>query len=196
MSSDVAVIVLAAGRSQRMGSRNKLLLPIDGRTIIEHAVEAAVRSSIGPVILVVGAEGEQIGNVLKRHPIRLITNRAYEEGMASSIRTGVGAAGSTCTGYAICPGDMPRIQSSTFQVLARTLKANPEHIVLPQFEGQTGHPVLFGRRYYRSLLQLEGDVGARSIIVREMEAVRTVTVLDAGIHRDVDTEDDWRRLDS
>ncbi len=194
MRATPTVILLAGGRSQRMGPRNKLLLRLGDKTIIEHAVSAAVRSNVGPVVVVLGSESDQIAKALKRRAIRTVYNAEFEEGMASSIRAGVQAAGADAGGFAICPGDLPGIRTSTFRALAQALSVHRDGIILPVYGDRFGHPVLFANRYFRSLLELSGDAGGRSIIDHEPEAVVRVPVSDPGIHRDVDTEEDWKRL--
>lgn len=189
-----AVLILAAGRSVRMREANKLLLPFMGRTIVEHTVERALSAKIGPVYVVVGKDDEKVAGILDDQPIQIVRNETPTEGMASSIRAGVQAAGSSRQGYAITPGDMPGIQPSTYRVLAGMMDSNPDHIIVPVCGGRRGHPVLFGARFYESLLALSGDVGGRSIISRAAHVLTEVEVSDEGIHLDVDTYEDWQRL--
>lgn len=191
-----AIIVLAAGKSERMGRRNKLLLEIDDETIIERAVRTAVDSHIGDTIVVVGADGERVEEVITKLQVRVIHNADYAQGMASSIRAGVRAAGRGRTGYGICLGDMPDVQPSTFEHLAGALHENPQSIVIPVYEGMDGHPVFFGSRFYDSLLNLRGDAGGRDLIDRNPYAVIRIPVSDSGILMDIDTDADFSRYEA
>lgn len=187
------IIVLAAGKSARMGSRNKLLLKIGDETIIERVVRTTVDTRIGDVIVVVGSDGDRVEEVLKKLRVRVIHNADHEQGMASSIQAGVRTAGRPRAGFGICLGDMPDVQPSTFERLADALQENPRSIVIPVYGGADGHPVFFGPRFYDSLLRLDGDAGGRGLIDRNADAVLRIPVDDPGILKDVDTDEDFSR---
>ncbi len=179
-----------------MGSRNKLLMRIGETTVIERVVRTAIAANIGDVITVVGSDRQRVSAVLDRLPTEVVFNAAYEEGMGSSIRAGVRAAGPDRAGYAVCVGDLPEIHVATFQTLARALGENPRAIVLPNHSGMDGHPVFFGARFYESLARLGGDVGGRRLIEQHPDAVIRLQVTNSGISRDIDTEEDWERFTS
>lgn len=188
-----SIVVLAAGKSARMGPRNKLLLKIGDQTIIERVVRTAVDARIGDVVVVVGSDGDRVEEVLKKLKVRVIRNADHEQGMASSIQAGVRAAGRRRAGFGICLGDMPDVQPSTFERLAVALQENPQSIVIPVYGGVDGHPVFFGSRFYDSLLRLHGDAGGRGLIDRNPDAVLRIPVDDPGILKDVDTNEDFSR---
>lgn len=191
MSFSIALLVLAAGASVRMGPRNKLLLPVGGVSMLERAVRAAVESAAGEVFVVTGAD--DYAGVLDRYPVERVFNPDHEEGMASSIRAGVQAAGPHVDAYGILLGDMPFLRPETIGRITRHVR--PETIVVPCFDGTSGHPVLFARSYRRDLLELRGDVGARSVVRAHAANVVTIEAGDPGILRDVDTEEAYRRAE-
>lgn len=190
-ASQISLVVPAAGRSERMGAGNKLLLPLGRRSLLEHVVVAALSTHPYEVIVVTGPQREQVETALRDHPVRFVHNPEYDEGMAASLRTGIRAASSRTVGFAILLGDLPFIRSSTIEHLCTCLA--PGRIVLPRFEGRQGHPVVFAARYRADLLSLSGDVGARRVILSHPEAALIVDTDDPGILFDIDTMADYRK---
>jgi molybdenum cofactor cytidylyltransferase len=193
----LAAIVLAAGRSERMGRKNKLLLEVGGRAVLTRVIGAFLEASVSDIIVVTGAESVRVCAVAARagSSVRSVHNRAFQEGMASSIRCGVRAAGPHVGGYAICPGDLPLLTAETVRHLAEVFAAHrPPRIFRPTCHGRPGHPVLFGRSFRKELLALQGDQGAQKVLQRHVHTVQTVPVEDEGIFRDVDTPEAMRVL--
>ena len=184
----ITAVVLAAGTSSRMGAANKLLLSLDGVPIVVRTVETVQAAPVDELIVVTGHERAAVEKALASHPVRIVHNEDYALGMASSIRCGVEAAAPTSTGFMVCLGDMPLVRVATVQRLCdRFAEAPLPAIVFPVFDGRRGHPVLFDAAFRDELLQLQGDVGARSVIRRHETAVIEEAVDDPGIFRDIDT---------
>lgn len=185
----VAAVVLAAGHSSRMGD-NKLLVELDGQPLIRHAVRAALASKAHPVIVVTGNQADRIHAALGDLDVVFAHNPAYATGMASSLRTGVDAV-SNAAGAVICLGDMPRVTAAHLNQLVTAFEDAEDDaaIVVPTCERKRGNPVVWGRRNFAEMAELEGDVGARALIERHASAVRTVAVDDPAILVDVDTPD-------
>jgi molybdenum cofactor cytidylyltransferase len=115
--------------------------------------------------------------------------------MASSIRRGVRAANPDAAGYAICPGDLPLLSSSIVDRLCQAFAAQTApRIVAPTYDGQQGHPVLFGASFREALLDLEGDRGARGLLRSDEAPLTRVPVEDEGILQDVDTPEALRTV--
>ncbi len=189
MRGRIRLIVLAAGKSTRMGPRDKLLLPLGHSTVLERTVHAAVESDAGEVVVVTGWRDYR--TVLAPYSVRLVENPAHDEGMASSIRTGIRAEGPPPIAYGIMLGDMPFVQPATIAHLAES--AGRDAIVVPRCEGSPGHPVFFGAAYRSDLLALGGDVGARSVVRVHENRVVGVHTDDSGVLRDIDTDEAYRR---
>ena len=187
--SAISIIIPAAGRSERMGRPNKLLLPLCGRTLIEHVVETALQ--VGPleVIVVTGHDRAEIKRAVGSFRVRCIHNPDFAEGMGSTIGAGIAAASPDASGYAILPADLPFLRPKTILDLAGALSEN--HIVAPRYEGERGHPVLFGRRFRNELLTLRGDEGGRSILEAHSAALTLVDIADPGTVQDIDTMEDY-----
>ena len=182
----VTAILLAAGSSRRMGERNKLLLPWHGRTIVETVADALVTGGCEEVVAVLGHQSEAVATALGDRPLRTTHNPRHAEGLASSIAAGVAAAPRADGGYLIALGDMPGLQAATVTALRLAFSAaGAEAIVVPVTGGRRGNPVVFSHRYAAELRQLEGDVGARSLLTRHREQVVELELSDAGIFTDV-----------
>ena len=190
MAIRTSMIVLAAGASRRTGSENKLLLPFNGRTILESTLTSILAVDTEEVIVVTGYEADRLAPFLSLLPVRIVHNADYGLGMSTSIRAGVLAARGA---VGICLADMPFIDPGTVKTLVQTLELRSDSIILPFFQGQPGHPVLFGERFKEELIHLDGDKGARSIIETHGDDVVRVDTRDPGILRDIDTVEEYQQ---
>ena len=190
----ITAIILAAGRSSRMGASNKLLLPFGEWTILEHVVANVSRSSVDDLVVVTGHEDRQIRDVLSDPRVRVAYNPEHEKGMATSLRRGLLAAAPDTDGFMICLGDMPLVTIETLTKLCEAFAAQDGRaIVVPTVGGERGHPVLFHRAFREALMQLEGDVGARAVLAAHEADVVEVPVQDEGIFHDIDTQEAYDR---
>jgi molybdenum cofactor cytidylyltransferase len=185
--ADVAAVVLAAGHSSRMGE-NKLLVELAGEPLIRHAVRAALASHASPVVVVTGNDAARVHEALAQLPVHFVHNAEFATGMASSLRTGL-AAVSDARAAMICLGDMPELTPEHLDALIGAFNAADDEraIVVPTFERKRGNPVIWGRAHFAAIGELAGDVGARSVIERNLADVRTVAIDDRAILVDVDT---------
>jgi len=189
----VAAIVLAAGGSRRMSGANKLLETIDGKPILKWTIRAILEAGIRTVIVVTGHDREAVEQVAGDGPL-CVHNPEWERGLASSLRRGIEALGPDAPAVLVALGDMPRIRPETVRALVGRFAADPGVAAcVPVHEGALGNPVLWGRTYFESLRQCEGDRGARSLIERAGPEVARVVVDDPGILHDVDTPEDLAR---
>lgn len=187
MRRRVAAVVLAAGRSHRMGA-NKLLHELEGEPLVARVVDAALASAAEPVWVVTGHEAERVRAALAGRPVRFAHNPGFEGGMGTSLAAGAAALDDAPDGVLVCLGDMPWVRAAHLDALIDAF--DPEAgagICVPVHAGRRGHPVLFASRYLPELRALGGDAGARRVTERHSDAVRSVPVEDAGVLRDVDT---------
>ncbi len=184
----LAAIVLAAGRSTRMGGSNKLLVPIDGKPMVRHAVEAAISAGIGEIVVVTGHMREEVEAALSGLPVRFVHNPRFSEGLSTSLKAGVKALSREVDGAFVLLGDMPRIGPEHLRALAAAFEpAAGRGIVVPVRDGRRGNPVLWGRAFFSTFAGLEGDSGARALIDQFAEAVAEVAMPDGASLLDVDT---------
>jgi len=183
----IAAIVLAAGRSTRMGGPNKLLAEIGGRPLVRIAAEEALASRAKPLIVVTGHERERVEAALDGLPVKFVHNPDFAQGLGTSLRAGIQAVPAEADGVIVCLGDMPQVDAGLIDRLIAAF--DPEKgalAVVPTIEGRRGNPVLWSRRFFPDLMAIEGDVGARHLIGRYGEAVAEVPV-GKGALVDVDT---------
>ena len=191
----VSAIVLAAGESKRMAGRNKLLLPLEEKTIVECAVDAILEARVDDVIVVLGHEAAAIQKVLQKRALRFTFNPNFRGGMASSIQAGVVALAPSAQTVMIALADQPLITTADINFLiAEFARATEKSIGVPTFNGQRGNPVLFDLRYREELLALQGEVGGKSILARHPEAILEVALPAGNILVDADTPEAYARL--
>jgi molybdenum cofactor cytidylyltransferase len=180
-------ILLAAGSSRRFGS-NKLLAPLPDGTPLVLAVTRRLCSVLDEVIVVVHPQDRVLPELLAAEPVQIVVCLLADTGMGASLATGV-AASADARGWLIVLADMPAIQVSTLQRVARAIDHGAV-LAAPFHAGLRGHPVGFHSSVRDELLALSGEAGARDILARHAAALTLLDVDDAGIHLDVDTPAD------
>lgn len=185
-------VVLAAGRSQRMG-QPKLLLPWRGHSIVRAVVETALRSRLDRVVVVTGYRAEHVAAALESLPIDLIPNDSFLDGQSTSLHAGITAAG-TAAAIVVLLADQPLVQPATIDALIAAFERDGSPIVVPRYHGQRGNPVLLARPLFPELLAIEGDQGARPVLQAHADQVAWIDVDDLGVTLDIDTPDGYARL--
>jgi molybdenum cofactor cytidylyltransferase len=185
---NVAAVILAAGRSTRMGGPNKLLAELDGKKLVRIVTEQAIASKAHGVIVVTGHQADLVEQALQGLPVNFVRNPDFAGGLASSVRAGIAAVAADADGAVICLGDMPMINAHLIDRLIEAYAPDRGNlIVVPVCDDRRGNPVLWSRRFFDELTTLEGDIGARHLIARHGEAVAEVTVDGDGAFLDIDT---------
>jgi len=191
----VAGLLLAAGRSTRMGGPNKLLAEIGGKPLVRLAAEQLSGSQARPVIVVTGHEHARVEAVLAGLDLQIVHNPHYVGGLSTSLKTGLAAMPQDADGVVVCLGDMPQVTSSLIDRLIDTFDPiRNALVVVPTIAGKRGNPVVWSRRFLPELMGLEGDIGARRLIASYAEAVTEVPIEDEGILVDVDTPEALRAV--
>jgi molybdenum cofactor cytidylyltransferase len=184
----IAAVVLAAGRSTRMGGPNKLLAEIAGRPLLRIVVEETLASHAKPVIVVVGHERADVEKALAGLPVQLVHNPDFAQGLGTSLKAGIAAVPAEADGAIVCLGDMPQVDAGLIDRLIAAFDPDSGAlIVMPTVEGRRGNPVLWSRRFFPDLMAIEGDVGARHFIGRYSEAVVEVPLEGRAALVDIDT---------
>jgi molybdenum cofactor cytidylyltransferase len=185
---NIAAIVLAAGRSTRMGGPNKLLAELGGKPLVRIVTEQALASKAEGVIVVTGHQADEVRNALRGLDVTFAHNPDFAEGLASSVKTGVAALSAKADGAVICLGDMPLISAHLIDRLIEAYAPDRGSLIaVPVSDGRRGNPVLWSRRFFHELMTLDGDIGARHLIARHSEAVAEVAVEGHGAFLDIDT---------
>ena len=178
----IAGVVLAAGGASRFGSP-KQLAELDGRPLLQHAVDAVLDvPAIDPVVVVLGASAEQVRKAVSLRAARAVICRDWAEGMAASLRCGVEAVDADWV--IITLGDQPRVTSQVIAAVADEAVSAPAGVeaVRATYDGVPGHPVALSRAMLPGVAKLRGDVGARELLgsasVRTFEAGRLCDPVD------------------
>ena len=195
-AANVSALVLAAGRSTRMGPVNKLLTRFDGRAMVRAVVDELEGSSARPVVVVTGHEAGRVEEALAGADVRLVHNPEYRQGLSGSIRAGLAALPEAAQAAVICLGDMPLVTSAHVDKLVAAFDpAEGREICVPVFEGKRGNPVLFARRFFEEMSSVRGDVGARHLIGEYEEYVCEVAMEDRAVLVDVDSPQALREIE-
>ncbi len=184
----VACIVLAAGRSSRMGPRNKLTEDLAGRPIVRRAVEAALASRCRPVVVVTGHQAEAVAAALEGLEVGIVHNPDFAAGMSTSLKAGLAALPDRLDGVIVALGDMPEIGPAHLDRMISAFEPKEgRSIIVPVFEGRRGNPVLWSAELFPAMAGLSGDVGARQVVADHADSVVELDLQTPAVLVDVDT---------
>ena len=188
----VAVIVLAAGRSTRMGGPNKMLADANGQPLVVHAVKAALASQAVEVVVVLGHMADQVkAAIVQAVPtsrLRFVINPDFAEGLSTSVRTGIAALGKDIDAAIVQLGDMPGVNSALLdRLMAAFSPVEGRSICVPTVAGKRGNPVLWDRRFFPEIAKVEGDTGAKHLIGEHADLVCEVEMTGEAAITDIDT---------
>lgn len=185
----VTGIIMASGFSSRMG-RNKLLIKIQNKTILEYVIEAAKASKLDNICLVY--RSDEIRLIGEKHNIKTIINKEPHLGQSQSVILGVQENDSDA--YMFLVGDQPFITTDLIDILIENYKKDPEKIVVPYYQDKICMPILFPSRFKEELLKVKGDKGGRGIIRNNPSFIKRVDVVDEKVISDIDTIEDLNRF--
>ena len=192
MDKRVDAVVLAAGKSQRMG-RLKQLLPFGGRTVVQTVVDMLQSVEVGEIVVVLGHHAGDVGQVLAGSA-RCVVNPEYEEGMFTSVLMGLNALNPNAEGMLLLLGDQPQIQNSVVKMVLDRFSSTDKGIVIPEVLGKHGHPIIIDvHRYGEAIRSLDGSQGLKPVVRGFPEDTEIVTIDDESILRDLDTPEDYER---
>lgn len=177
-------IILGAGKASRMG-KDKLNLKLGNESIIETVIKNAKGSKLDELVLIYGKYDINTD-------IDKLYNADFEQGMSTSIKKGI----ENFEGDAvmILLGDMPYVTAHIIDKLYDEFTSDNKAMVVPVFNGQRGNPVIIGRKYFKELLENNGDKGARAIIKNNPNDVHCVEVMDNSIFVDIDDEASYNSI--
>jgi molybdenum cofactor cytidylyltransferase len=192
--NNTGVIILAAGESSRLGSPKQLLV-YSGVSLLQHAIDVAQSSDAGIVIVVLGANADLITDELKLARANIVVNAAWKEGMASTIQYGLQTLvklNPQAEAVILMVADQPFVTVDLLNNLMEVNRKEQRSIVAGKYGDTFGTPVLFAKRFFPELLELTGDVGAKSLVRKYMNDVTFVPFPKGEI--DIDTMEDYTSL--
>jgi molybdenum cofactor cytidylyltransferase len=183
---NIGAVVLAAGRSTRMGA-NKLIADIGGKPMVRRVAEAALESAASPVLVVTGHQEADVRSALAGLDVVFVHNPSYALGLSSSLKAGIAAVPPGVAGILVLLGDMPQIGPGHLDRLISAFRDSGDVVVVPVRAGKRGNPVLWPRAFFAAMLRLEGDAGAKRLLAANAGCVREVDLGTDAIFLDVDT---------
>lgn len=189
----ISAIVLAAGESTRMGFP-KLLLPIKGKSLLQHVIDNALQSKVGEVIVVLGAEATKLRREIKQSQVQIIENASYKEGLSTSLKAGLQAVSPQAQAVLILLGDQPLISHDIIDALIDKYEESGSIMVAPVYKGKRGNPVLFDSSLIPELSRVTGDKGGREIIEKHPAQLATVDFESTITGTDIDSWEDYKEV--
>ena len=188
------IVILAAGASTRLG-KPKQLLQYRGKTLLAHAINEAINSNADAIVVILGKDADLFKKEIDEKKVRVAINSSWEEGMASSLRLGLDTLLTDkpyidAVIFMVC--DQPHVLSSILNELIITQQKTTKQIVTCNYGDSIGPPALFHKKYFKDLMKLSGDTGARKIIQQNMNDMTTILFPEGEI--DIDTEEDYEEL--
>ncbi len=182
----VGALLMAAGRSSRMGGANKLLADLGGRPVVAHAMGAIEAAGL-PAIVVTGNMAAEVAAAIGDRA-QVVEAPDFAEGVSRSLRAGIAAVPAGWRAAIVCLGDMPHVPPAVLTGLAAAAR-EPQNIVVPTWQGKRGNPVLWPRAHFARLAALDGDVGGKALLAEFAEHVIEIEVETDAILADIDTPD-------
>jgi molybdenum cofactor cytidylyltransferase len=189
---ELAAVVLAAGRSSRMGAF-KPLLPFGAETVIECVLSACVAAEVRRIRVVVGWNARRLIPLLDGRGVPWVKNERFAEGMYRSLQVGVGSLPAGVDAFFVLPGDMPLVRSETLRRLAAEWDPAGSRILYPHFEGKHGHPPLLSGTLIPEILGESPPGGLRELLARHAAEAREIAIEDPGVLLDLDTPEEYGR---
>jgi len=191
--SRFGAVILAAGRSSRMGEA-KQLLRLGEHTVLGQVLENVRGSGVKDIVLVLGHEAEKIRERISTENLNVVINESYQQGMGTSLRAGLAALPPGVDAALIILADQPFIRPKTLGLLMDQYKRSSAQIVIPTYKGFRGNPVLLDRSVFSEVMALTGDIGCRAIFGNHLEGIVKQPVEDIGILLDLDDKADFELM--
>jgi molybdenum cofactor cytidylyltransferase len=189
----IAALILAAGNSSRAPGF-KPLLPLGSGTVIDASIHSFLSAGINDVVVVTGHRAAELAPALNRLRVRSVHNERHQDGMFSSVVTGVRSLHPGTDAFFLLPADMPLVRSHTIRALSKAYARTAADVIYPVFQGRRGHPPLISARCGPAILSWDQPEGLRSLLRRYEQTTKDVEVMDEGILIDLDTAPDYQRV--
>ena len=195
VGKDIHAVLLAAGRSERMGPNNKLLLNVDGIPLVRKSAISIINSNVTSMTVVTGFDENKIVNALSGLNVNFVKNINFREGLSSSLKAGLANITPTPSAVIICLADMPKIQPEHINQLIENFDPlKGWEICIPTNDGKRGNPVLIGSRFFPYIFETSGDFGAKQVMKQHSDKIVEVEIGTSDIHFDIDTQDEYENF--
>jgi molybdenum cofactor cytidylyltransferase len=188
--SNIWAIILAAGESKRM-KVPKMLLPFDGKTMIEKVISNVTESDVLNTLVVLGSYKDEILATITDLPVKHCFNEHYKDGMLSSVKCGLKNLPEKYDAVLVFPGDQPLIEPGVINKIIGAYRQTGKGIIIPVYRKKRGHPILISRKYRDDVSSLPDYEGLRSLALRYHNDVFEVNTRSRGILKDFNTKEDY-----
>lgn len=193
--SGIAGVLLAAGESRRMGARNKLALPVNGKPLLRRTAETLLGSSLTKLVVVLGHERPMVSTLLTGLAVDTVYNPRYREGQMTSVHAGLATLEDSYGGVMIALADQPLLESADVDLLIDAFQRDRERsILVPVHRGRRGNPVILANRHIKTVLEGGQKLGCRRFIDNNPELVNRLEVGSEHFVVDLDTAEDYAAL--
>lgn len=189
----IAVLILAAGSSSRMG-QSKQLLPWKGTTLLEHAIQQALALHLQHTVVVLGSMYEQHKAAVNHLPVSIINNPHWQQGMGTSLKAGIAYIEKEfpdTEAVIVMVSDQPYVDSTTLQSFIEIYQQTHAPIVAARYAGVLGVPALFDKSFFQHLLKVNDQEGARKILQQHVQEVHALDFPEGVI--DLDTPEAYQQ---
>jgi molybdenum cofactor cytidylyltransferase len=190
--ANIAAVILAAGKSSRMG-RTKALLKINNGTFLDTILFNIQQAGVERIFTVLGNDS---ADIIDRIPALsqcvILINPHPEAGPLSSLHIALKSMGSSLTGFLLALVDHPLVNQATYERLMH--EAHPHKIVIPTHKNKNGHPVFFGQKFFKDLKEAPLNTGARHVVYKYPDHIKRIEVPDPGILHDIDLPEDYQSI--
>ncbi len=187
----VTGVIMASGFSNRM-KKDKLLMEIAGKPLIERVIESCKNSGLSDIILIY--RKDEIRDIGLKHNIKVIKNEDSEKGQSQSVKLGAQHADLNSKGIMFLVGDQPFLDSLTIDQIIMQFEYDSQKIIVPIYGDRKGSPTIFPSSLSNELEELEGDIGGRDVIDKHQELVKYVEIENHRAGMDMDTQEDYKKL--
>ncbi|MGB5670915.1 MAG: nucleotidyltransferase family protein [Sedimenticolaceae bacterium] len=192
--SSFSAILLAAGESRRMGSVNKLTLPVAGRPLLRRTAETLLRTGLQELVVVVGHEQQTARELLHGLPVRIVSNDSYKEGQMTSVHCGMAALQQVCDAVLVCLSDQPLLETEDLRRLTDAFAHCPTSVLVPTYQGQRGNPIVLAYEHRQKILVGDRNLGCKSLIQKHPELVTALEMDNDHTVFDLDTPEAYEQL--
>jgi len=189
----IKAILLAAGRSKRLKSENKLIKLYKKKPLINYSLKTLHKSKVNKVIIVLGHQKNELKKIIKKNKKNIFTyNKEYKKGMASSIKVGLKKIDKKDKGFIIVQSDMPFIKSSDINKIYKSIKSKKYLVHALRYKNRIGNPIGFDRSTMKKFKKMKGDIGAKFMVKRLKNETKFIKINNLKSFRDFDKVSDFR----
>jgi molybdenum cofactor cytidylyltransferase len=193
MNKKITAIILSGGSSSRMGSP-KSLLEIQGKTFIDIIKEKIHASGINDIYIVLGSDPDYIINNLNKDNLEIIINKSWKNGQLSSLKAAVQKAGDKSDAVMMFLVDHPQVKLDTIRKLINVYNYEKAHIIIPEYNGRGGHPVIFSKETFAGILEAPLNEGAKAVVRDNRYKRIRIPVDDPYVLQDIDTPAEFKKI--